>query len=252
MNPSTIYFASDFHLGAPNKKASQAREQRILDWMDSIESEVEELFLVGDIFDFWFEYKHAVPRGYVRLLGKLALWSDRGVKIHFFTGNHDMWTFGYLEEEIGLQLHRKPISIKRQGLKIMVGHGDGLGPGDWSYKFLKNFFDSRMCQWLFARLHPNFGFGLASFLSRKSRAAGAKKETDFHGEQEWLAQYCKQQEKIKHHDLYIFGHRHLPIDMSIGDSSRYVNLGEWINYQTFGRLQNGKLKLEEFKPLPEA
>ncbi len=245
---SKIYFASDFHLGAPDRATSQIREKTIVRWLDFIKEDATELFLVGDIFDFWFEYKRAIPKGFIRLLGKLAELSDLGIKIHIFTGNHDMWMFDYLKEELNAELYRKPIQIERQSKKLFIGHGDGLGPGDHGYKFIKKVFENKLCQWLFARLHPNFGIGLADYFSRKSRAKTGKSDEKFLGEEnEWLAVYSKEQLTIQHHDYFIFGHRHLPLTIPLSEKSTYFNLGEWLNYNSYGVLKNGEFTLSYFK-----
>jgi UDP-2,3-diacylglucosamine hydrolase len=165
-----IYFASDFHLGVPNYEKSLEREKKIVAWLTQIESTALEIFLVGDIFDFWFEYKHAIPKGFVRLQGKIAELTDKGIPVHVFTGNHDMWIFDYIPKELGVQLHRAPIVREFFGKKIYIGHGDGLGPGDKGYKFLKKVFENKFCQWCFARIHPNFGFWLANYSSKKPRS----------------------------------------------------------------------------------
>lgn len=239
-----IYFASDFHLGTPDYERSFAREQRIISWLDHIFPTTQELFLVGDIFDFWFEYKHAIPKGFVRFQAKIAQFTDAGIPVHFFIGNHDMWMFDYFEKELGVHIHRKPIVLTYNSSRIMIGHGDGLGPGDSLYKLIKKVFAARWSQWCFARFHPNFGIGLANYLSRKSRAATGSNDEHFLGaENEWLYVYCKEQEAIQHHDLYVFGHRHLPLDLAVNESSRYVNLGEWLNYQTFGRFDGNSFEL---------
>lgn len=243
---SSVYFISDLHLGAPNAEASLVREKKFVSWLEQIRPQLKTLYVVGDLFDFWFEYKRAVPRGFTRAIGKLAELSDQGVEIHLFTGNHDLWIFDYLPGEIGAKLHREPIHIEHQGLHLMVGHGDGLGPGDHGYKFLKKIFTNPFLQWMFARLHPNFGVWLASQSSQLSRKHTGGEDAKFLGpEEEWLYQYCKEQEALRHHDLYIFGHRHLPIDLNIGDSSRYVNLGDWVQYFTYGCIENGKWMLKE-------
>lgn len=243
-----IYFASDFHLGAPSYEASREREQRIVEWMDSIFPDCKELYLVGDLFDFWFEYKKAIPKGFVRLQGKIAQFSDAGISVHVFTGNHDMWMFDYLPQELGVELHRKPIRKTYNGKEFLIGHGDGLGPGDHGYKFIKKVFASPLAQWLFARLHPNFGISLADFWSGKSRAANQENDEKFLGEEnEWLAIYCKEYLKKEHIDYFIFGHRHLPLDLKVGENSRYLNLGEWINYQTYAVFDGEELKLEAWK-----
>jgi len=242
-----LYFASDFHLGAPNAQKSAQREQALLKWLHHIEGSAHSIFLLGDLFDFWFEYKSAVPKGYVRLLGKLAQMADNGIQIHFFKGNHDMWMFDYFEKELGVQLHSDAYQFEFEGKRFFLHHGDGLGPGDYKYKFLKVFFRSHICQWLFARLHPNFGIGLASFLSRRSRAKGGKKDFIYKGaEQEWLFQYVKEQQQLQHHDFYLFGHRHLPLDLRVG-SAKYINTGDWLQYYTFAVFDAKELRLMQWE-----
>ncbi|QKJ28237.1 UDP-2,3-diacylglucosamine diphosphatase [Mucilaginibacter mali] len=225
-----LYFASDLHLGSPSLTSSAEREQRLVKWLDMIKDDAAELFLMGDVFDFWFEYKTVVPRGYLRFLGKLTELADAGIKLYFFKGNHDMWMFDYFEKELGATIITNELVIERNGKKFYLHHGDGLGPGDNAYKFLKNFFRSGLCQWLFARLHPNFGVGIASYWSLSSRAANAKKDFFKPGEQEWLVKFCKDTLQTEYYDYMIFGHRHLPLDIKLNERSRYINLGEWINY----------------------
>jgi UDP-2,3-diacylglucosamine hydrolase len=240
-----IYFASDFHLGAPTYEKSLAREKEICAWMDFIKPSCQELFLVGDIFDFWFEYKHAIPKGFVRLQAKIASFTDDGIPVHFFTGNHDMWIFDYIPKELGVELHRKPIQRNLFGKKVFIGHGDGLGPGDLKYKFLKKFFDSKICQWAFARFHPNFGIGLANWSSKSSRKSTGTKDEVFLGEKdEWLVQFCKEKIQEEHFDLFIFGHRHLPLNIPINENSVYHNLGDWIKYYTYGVLDSNGFELK--------
>jgi UDP-2,3-diacylglucosamine hydrolase len=243
-----IYFASDFHLGVPTAAKSLEREKKVVRWLDSIKADAERIFLVGDIFDFWFEYKHAVPRGYTRLLGKLAELSDAGIPIEVFTGNHDMWIFDYLPKELGVPVHREPIVREWNGRQFYIGHGDGLGPGDHGYKFIKKVFASKVCQWLFARLHPNFGIWMANYWSRKSRNSASEKERTFLGEdKEWLVIYCKEILASQHYDYFIFGHRHLPIDHALSDNSRYINLGDWIRYFTYAEFDGESLSLKTFE-----
>ncbi len=243
-----IYFASDFHLGAPNKKESRKREEKIIHWLNSIEKDAAEIYLVGDLFDFWFEYKTVVPKGFVRLLGKIAQLCDAGIPVHVFIGNHDMWMFDYLPQELGVQLHRDSIKKEFNGKKFLIGHGDGLGPGDHGYKFIKRVFANRFCQWLFARLHPNFGIGMANFWSKKSRSASKESEEVFQGkENEWLALYSKDYLKKEHIDYFVFGHRHLPIDLKLEEKSRYINLGEWMNYSTYAVFDGNDIELLSFE-----
>lgn len=243
-----IYFASDFHLGVPDYDTSRQREDRIVRWLDQISKDAEEIYLVGDLFDFWFEYKHAVPRGYVRLLGKLAEITDAGIKITIFTGNHDMWIFDYLPKEIGCELYRKPVERTYNGKNFIIGHGDGLGPGDRGYKFIKKVFASKVCQWLFARLHPNFGIGLANFFSRRSRKMTGEADDQFFGEEEWLVIYSNEILDKKPIDYFVFGHRHYPMDITLKNSkSRYLNLGEWIKYNTYAVFDGEKLEMKAFE-----
>ena len=240
-----IYFASDFHLGIPNHEQSINRERKVISWLNEIQKDAKEIYLVGDVFDFWFEWKNVVPRGHVRILGKLAEICDSGVPIHFFTGNHDLWTFGYLEKEIGLQVHQNSIQIELQGKKCFIGHGDGLGPGDKSYKFLKKLFTNSVCQWLFSRIHPNTSFKIASYFSKKSRISNIDKNQTFKGQdKEWLVHYSEEILMNEHFHYFIFGHRHMPQDIELKESSRYINLGEWVNYFSYGVMENGHFDLK--------
>lgn len=242
-----IYFASDFHLGVPVGKSSFEREKRIIDWLDHIRQDAFEIYLVGDIFDFWFEYKHAIPKGFVRIQGKIAELVDSGIPVYFFTGNHDMWMFDYFEKELGVKIYREPIYRTYNGKKFLIGHGDGLGPGDRGYKFIKKVFAAKWSQWMFARLHPNFGIALANYFSRKSRIATGDSDSKFLGEDnEWLVQYCKEQEGINPQDYYIFGHRHLPMTIRINERAVYINLGEWIHYNTYAVFDGFEVKLLEW------
>lgn len=243
-----IYFASDFHLGAPDAATSLQREKLLVEWLDEIKVDAQELFLVGDVFDFWFEYKTAVPKGFVRLLGKLAEIADAGIPIHYFTGNHDMWVFDYLPKEIGLTIYRGNLEREFNGKKFLIGHGDGLGPGDRGYKFIKKVFANPVCQWLFARLHPNFGIRLANFWSGKSRMHTGSSDEKFLGnDKEWLVIYCKEILQKQPFDFFIFGHRHLPLDIQLNKNSRYINLGEWMNYRSYGVFNGEDMELKYFK-----
>lgn len=242
-----IYFASDFHLGTPTHAKSREREDRIIRWLDSIREDAAAVYLLGDIFDFWFEYRSVIPRGFIRLQGKLAEIADSGVPLYLFTGNHDMWMFDYFTSELGVEIYREPIVREYGGKKFYIGHGDGLGPGDRRYKFLKKFFNSRLCQWLFARLHPNLGFGIAQRWSRGSRAANDQKEQFLGEEREWLVIYAKEVLKKAHFDYFIFGHRHLPLDIQLTADSRYVNLGDWLNYNSYAVFDGEDLHLRYFR-----
>ena len=248
MSEKKVYFASDFHLGAPDYDSSLKREKKIVGWLDHIKSDASEIFLVGDLFDFWFEYKRAIPKGFVRLQGKIAELTDAGTPVHVFTGNHDMWIFDYIPKELGVVLHRDPIQREYFGKKYYIGHGDGLGPGDKGYKMIKKIFANTFFQWMFARLHPNFGIWIADLSSRTSRAKAKGKDEIFLGEdKEWLIQYCREILTKEHFDYFVFGHRHLPLDFKLSDNSTYFNLGEWINYSTYLEVSAEGVALKEWK-----
>jgi UDP-2,3-diacylglucosamine hydrolase len=243
-----IYFASDFHLGVPNYASSLEREKRIIIWLDQIKRDAHSIYLLGDIFDFWFEYNHAIPKGFIRFQGKLAELRDAGIPIYFFTGNHDMWMFDYFTKELDIMIYRKPQILQINGKVLLIGHGDGLGPGDSMYKIQKKFFNSKVCQWLFARIHPNLGMGIAQLWSKQSRLANTKREEKFNGEEnEFLLSYCKTIEKETHHDFYVFGHRHLPLDLEVGVNSRYINLGEWVHFNTYAEFDGQAVALKTYR-----
>ncbi|MCU0436242.1 MAG: UDP-2,3-diacylglucosamine diphosphatase [Bacteroidia bacterium] len=242
-----IYFASDFHLGIPDRVSSLEREKRIIRWLNSIEHDAEEIYLVGDLFDAWFEYKRVVPKGFVRLLAHIAAFTDNGIPVHVFTGNHDMWMFGYLEEECGVKLHKQPLHLTLKGKKFVIGHGDGLGPGDHRYKFIKRIFRSPVLQWLYARIHPNTGIGLADFFSRSGYDKKEGERTWLGDDKEYLMQYCHEVLKKEHIDFFIFGHRHLPIDKQASPQSRYINLGDWLRYNTYAVFDGETLSLKTFE-----
>ena len=233
-------------MGVPNREKSLVREKLFVQWLDEIKSDAEAIYLVGDIFDFWFEYKKAVPKGYVRLLGKLAEISDSGIPIHIFTGNHDMWLFDYLEDEIKAHIYREPIEVSLKGKRFFIGHGDGLGPGDNGYKLIKKIFKNKLCQWLFERIHPNLGISIAQYWSKKSRIANGEKDESYHGEKEWLTQFCKEKMKTIEVDYFIFGHRHLPLEVDLGSNTTYINLGEWVNYNSYAVFDGKKLELKRY------
>ena len=243
-----IYFASDFHLGIDVKYSSKEREKQIVEWLDLVKQDAEEIYLVGDLFDFWFEYKRVVPKGYVRLLGKLAELSDQGIKLYFFTGNHDMWMFTYLEEEMNIPIYRNPIRKEIKGKQFYIGHGDGLGPGDRSYKFLKRVFNNGLCQWLFARLHPNFGIALANYFSGTSRKKNTSDESYLGPQKEWLVLFCEEEVQQQYADYFIFGHRHLPIDHALKNGkSRYLNIGDWMNHNSYAVFDGEDIQIQFYK-----
>ncbi len=247
-----VYFLSDFHLGAPDPVKSLEREKIIVSFLDSIQHDAAVIFIVGDMFDFWYEYKRVVPKGFTRILGKLASLSDAGIQLYFFAGNHDMWMRDYFEQEFSMPVYFEPKEFLFNEKKFLIGHGDGLGPGDHGYKAMKRVFRNPFCQWLFGVFPPYFGMGLADYFSRKSRATTGKNDEVFMGEDnEWLITYSKEQLQLNHYDYLVFGHRHLPIDFELKSAlgvSRYINLGDWIRYFTFASFDGDRMQLQSIYP----
>lgn len=247
-NNKKIYFLSDFHLGAPNAEASLIREKKIVQFLEEIKQDAEQIFIVGDLFDFWYEYKTVVPRGYVRILGKLAELTDSGILIHFFVGNHDMWMNDYFQKELNIPVYFEPKTFEFNNKKFLIGHGDGLGPGDGGYKFIKKIFRNKICQSLFGLLPPYIGMGIAHYFSNRSRSREDSNIEVFLGEEnEWLLIYSKEILQKEHFDYFIFGHRHLPIDFALTSNSRYINLGEWINYNSYAVFDGTTFELKYYK-----
>ena len=247
-----IYFASDFHLGIPDHTSSLEREKKLVAWLDMARTDAAEIFLMGDLFDFWFEYKTAIPRGYARLLGKIAEITDAGIPVHLFRGNHDMWAFDYLTKELNIQLHRDPEFREFNGKHFYLAHGDGLGPGDKGYKFIKKVFANPFNQWLFRQLHPDFGIRMALFWSRKSRSASIEKEKK---EQDITVKLIQQRitkhstELLKHHpelDFLIYGHYHYPLDTPLAGHARQIVLGDWITHFSYALFDGENLELRFF------
>lgn len=244
-----IYFASDNHLGAPTPEESAPRERIFVQWLDHIKEDVGVLFLLGDLFDFWFEYKTVVPKGFVRVLGKLAELADAGVPIHFFVGNHDLWMLDYLEKEIGITVHHTPAEFTFNDNSFFIGHGDGLGPNDKGYKRMKKVFTNSFFQWCFRWLHPDIGIGVGHYLSVKNKMISGEEDAIFLGEEnEWLAQYVKRKNQEKARDFYVFGHRHIPLNIPI-EQARYINLGDWISHYTYAVFDGNVLELKSWKTL---
>ncbi len=253
-----LYFASDFHLGAPNLAASHVREKHIVQWLDYIKTDAQVIFLVGDLFDFWHEYRTVVPRGYVRLLGKLAELNDAGIEIVVFTGNHDMWMSDYFETELGVTVIREPVKLAIRYAEaghgswvktIHLAHGDGLGPGDFGFKILKKVFQNKIIRWAFrALLHPDFALSLGYWWAGHSWQKHAKEGVaPFFGEErEWLVQYAKSVEAESHHDYYVFGHRHIVLNHGIGTNSKVMILGDWIQHNSYAVFDGTELRLTTF------
>ena len=242
-----IYFASDQHFGAPTTQQSKIREVKFVNWLDSIKNDAEVIFLLGDLFDFWFEYKTAVPKGFVRVLGKLAELRDSGIQIHFFVGNHDLWMGDYFENELNIPTYHSPKEFVFNNKIFLIGHGDGLGPGDKGYKRMKKVFTNPISKWLYRWLHPDIGIKLAQYLSVKNKLISGEEDVKYLGdENEWLVQYCKRKLTEKHYDFFLFGHRHLPLEIEISENSKYINTGDWISYFTYGEFNGEQLVLKSY------
>jgi UDP-2,3-diacylglucosamine hydrolase len=242
-----IYFASDFHLGIPDHATSLQREKLICTWLDEIAKDAYHIFLLGDIFDAWLEYKTAVPKGFVRLLGKLAQLRDYGIFITAFTGNHDLWMYGYFEQELNIPVHHNPVTVTINNKQFLLGHGDGLGPGDEGYKRLKKFLNNGFCQWLYRWIHPDIGIKMAQYFSYKGID---KKQIDdkFLGEdKEYLILFCKDYLQQQHVDYFLFGHRHYKLEFALPGNSTYINLGDWLQYNSYAVFDGNHCSLQTFK-----
>lgn len=241
-----IYFASDFHLGLYPKSQSLEREKKVVQWLESIKDKAAEVYLLGDIFDFWWEYKRVVPKGYTRFLGKIAELTDCGVKVHFMTGNHDMWINQYLSEEAGMIIHRKPITKIFNKRRFFIAHGDDLGPGDFGYKCLKLLFKNKVLQWFFSWLHPDIGVFIGNNWAKHSRYSKTLKD-QFKGEdKERLVLFAKKTLQTTPVDYFIFGHRHIPVELPLDDNTTFINLGDWINHFTYGVFDGNNFQLKSF------
>ena len=231
-----VYFASDQHFGMPNFRESKIREERFVHWLDQIKSNAQVLFLMGDLFDFWHEWDFVVPKGYIRVLGKIAELKDLGIDIYFFVGNHDLWMKGYFEEELGIPVFFEKQYFEINGKQFLLAHGDGLGPGDKGYNRMKKLFTNPLAQWFFKWLHPDIAMRIAMYMSQKNKLISGAEDTKFLGEdKEFLILYAKEKLKTEKIDYFVFGHRHLPMMLDLnGTSAKYINLGDWISYFTYG------------------
>ena len=234
LNPSKrIYFCSDNHLGSPNRNLSLEREKIFITWLDQIKIDAQAIFFLGDLFDFWFEYKKVVPKGFTRLFGKLAELSDSGIELFFFVGNHDCWIGNYFEDELGINVFHKKVDLNIDNYNILIGHGDGLGPGDNKYKFLKLLFRNPILKKLFSFIHPDIGISLGSFLSQKNKILSGSEKVFESEDKEMLFSYCKDVLKTKYYHFFIFGHRHIPLELDLGNNSKYFNTGDWITHFSY-------------------
>jgi UDP-2,3-diacylglucosamine hydrolase len=245
-NNKSVYFASDLHLGLYPKDNSLKREKLFVKWLDSIRPDIQELYLLGDVFDFWWEYNRVVPKGFVRLLGKLAEFTDAGIPVHFFCGNHDMWIHKYFEQEIGMTIYKRSVLRTIYGKTFLIGHGDDLGRGDFGYKLLNKLFKNRVLRWMYSRIHPNLGVAIGQGWAKRSRYSKPFSE-EFKGEEkERLVQYANEKLRSESIDYFVFGHRHIPVKLQLTDSSVFVNLGDWITHFTYGKFNGNTFELNRF------
>lgn len=243
-----VYFASDNHLGAPTMAESKPREKKFVAWLDKAKEDAAAIFLLGDLFDFWFEYKTVVPKGFTRTLGKLAELTDTGIPVYYFVGNHDLWMDGYFEEELNIPVYHTPQQFLFNNTSFFIGHGDGLGPHDKGYKRMKKVFTNPVSKWFYRWLHPDIGVSLAQYFSVKNKAISGDDDVKFLGEDnEWLVQYAKRKLETKHYDYFVFGHRHLPMTIDLNGKSTYINLGDWIGYYTYAVFNGEQLSLEKLE-----
>lgn len=241
-----IYFASDFHLGTDGRDSTEDREIKIVKWLESIKADCKELYLLGDIFDYWYEYREVIPKGYVKFVSTMSQMLEDGTKIYLFTGNHDMWMFGYFTQEMGIPIYKEPIERKILNHHFVLGHGDGLGPSDHGYKFIKKIFANPFCQWLFKWIHPDIGIRLMRFFSHTSREWTDESEKELNPTKEWLISYCESYPNPDI-DYFIFGHRHLVIDYKLQNrKGRYINLGDWLHYCSYAIYDGKELRIEYF------
>jgi UDP-2,3-diacylglucosamine hydrolase len=243
-----IYFASDQHLGAPTPEESMVREKKFVAWLDEVKHDAAVIFLLGDLFDFWFEYKKVVPKGFIRVLGKLAEIRDSGIPIYFFVGNHDLWMDDYFQNELNIPVYHDNQEFTFNDKTFLIGHGDGKGPADKGYKRMKKVFTFPFSKWLFRWLHPDLGVQLAQYLSVKNKLISGEADVKYLGEEnEWLVLYAKYKLQTKHYNYFVFGHRHLPMELQVGEDSRYINLGDWVGYFTYGLFDGTTFELKEYK-----
>jgi UDP-2,3-diacylglucosamine hydrolase len=242
-----IYFVSDAHLGSLLEKDPRSHELKLVRWLDMVRKDAEKIYLMGDIFDFWYEYKTVVPKGFVRLLGKLAEMTDAGIEIHFFIGNHDLWTFGYLENEIGLKVHFEPIIMEHNGRNFFLAHGDGLIKSDMKFNFLRRMFHSKFTQRLFGCVPPLIGQTLGYTWSKQNR----KKITDednYQGEdKEELVVFAKNYQSKPHINYFVFGHRHIDLNLKLKNDAQVIILGDFVNIFSYGVFDGKDFILEYFE-----
>lgn len=252
MNRKKIYFASDAHLGARFHRNPLAIEKRLVRWLESIRNEAAAVYFLGDMFDYWFEYKYVVPKGFTRFLGKVAEMADAGIEMHFFIGNHDIWMFDYLPAETGAVIHREPLTADLMGKRFFLAHGDELDNRSFTFRFLRRLFRNPFCQRLYAAIHPRWTMGFAYGWSLRSRRSGLREQEEagsYKGEAaEYLVRFAKEYLK-SHPDIhfFIFGHRHIMLDLMLSRTSRLLIAGDWMRHFSYIVWDGENLTMEQFE-----
>lgn len=242
-----VYFASDQHFGAPTAVESKKREEKFIRWLDMVKKDGQVLYLMGDLFDFWHEWQHVIPKGYVRVLGKIAELQDSGIQVYFFVGNHDLWMNDYFSAELGIPVYYEKQFVTINSRDFLLAHGDGLGPGDKGYKRMKKLFTNPLAQWAFRWLHPDLAMKAAIYLSQKNKMISGEEDKQFLGEdKEFLILYSKEKLKTQKIDYFVYGHRHLPMVLELENGAKHINLGDWIQYFTYGVFQS-EFELKTFE-----
>ena len=244
-----IYFASDAHLGLTVYEDRFTAEKRLIRWMDSIKPTCKALYFVGDMFDYWFEYKYVIPKGFVRFIGKMAEFIDDGIPVYLYTGNHDVWMFGYFQKEIGATVYTQETILDLDGKKFYVAHGDGLGDPSLSFRFMRGFFRNKFCQFLYKWIHPDLTmpFGLTWSHFNRKKKQGNEAESYLGEEREYLVQFAKKYSETHDIDFYVFGHRHIALDLNIGQEKKVVILGDWITNFTYAVWDGEQLELKKYE-----
>ena len=242
-----VYFISDAHLGCLALKHRRQQERRLVRFLDEIKDKAGAIYMLGDMFDFWFEYQTVVPKGFTRFLGKISELTDMGIEVHYFTGNHDIWCLDYLEKECGMILHHNALTIEIGDQTFYLAHGDGLGDGDWKFKFIRSIFHNKLCQWAFRWLHPAFGIPFGLNWAKHSRMKHDEEPPYLGEDKEPLIIFAKKY--LKEHpevDYFIFGHRHIELDLALSHQTRILVLGDWITQFTYAVYDGEHMFLEEY------
>lgn len=248
-----LFFASDFHLGLGSRSESLAREMRVVEWLREIAPKAGAIFLMGDLFDYWYEFRKVVPAGFVRFLGTIAQITDQGIPVYFFPGNHDLWAFRYLEEEVGMHIIRQGIFTHLYGVPFYLGHGDGLGVAEKRYRLMKACFSNPTLQWLFSKIHPDWNLALGQTWSKHSRLAKGVYTPFLGREKEFQITFAEKSLQSQYSRFFVMGHRHLPMDVHLANDSRLIGLGEWIHACTYAIFDGQEMTLHSYRneyPVP--